>query len=180
MNKKEEKDVMKAFVKQKKKEIKIFEKKKEKEKNIQIEEVSEPQEVELQEMPSLTDDIETLNADNEKVDNPFIELRNLITKKGIDTRTILTEQQAIRLHRLRRISDIYHEEIGSIKTNDIERLENMRKCKSLVDSFGNDFMTLIINTDGTSRKQFIDALHKGAEKAEEAKAVKLESKMMKL
>lgn len=94
------------------------------------------------------------DARDDKVENPFVELRNLITGQGIDVKTVLTSDQILHMHKL--------DMMESLLSEDPEALETLRRFKKT-------YMTYIINKEGLSRKQFIEALHKGAEKAEQAK-----------
>lgn len=94
------------------------------------------------------------DSNGEKIENPFVELRNLITEDGIDVKTVLTSDQVLHMHKL----DMMEELLGE----DAQALQMLRRFKQT-------YMKFIINKDGLSRKQFIEALHKGAEKAEQAR-----------
>jgi hypothetical protein len=104
---------------------------------------------------------------NEKIDNPFIELRHLITNKDIDVKTILTDEQIVMAHKLNNLSHIL------IMSED----EDAEKGAERLNFFINNMFSLRINKDGTSRKQFIEALHKGSERAEQAKNERLQKIM---
>lgn len=121
-------------------------------------------------------------ADDNKVENPFVELRNLITSKNIEVKTILTPRQVTINHKLRTVSEQLRSSVAVLKRSGIskERIDNINLVSQMIHNFSYDWLTLIINKDGTSRKQFIEALHKGAEKAEEAKNAALQSRTLAL
>lgn len=118
------------------------------------------------------ENMDSTNESDEKVKNPFVELKNLITEKNIKVKTILTEKQIIRLHRIQTVISDLNVTLSDFPENiknATQRKKSMIAVKKLLEEYNNNFMTLVINKDGLSRKQFIEALHKGSEKAEEAK-----------
>lgn len=112
----------------------------------------------------LSEDSEIEESENKDNDNPFKELRNLIDDKKIDVKTILSENQIVINHKLSTICSVLdnHKDDGS------------KKASELIKAFSNRFMVLSINKEGLSRKQFIDALHKGDDKVQEVKNQKLQ------
>lgn len=93
-----------------------------------------------------------------KSDNPFLELRALITGKDIDTKTVLTNEQIVHMHKLDMLEEFFNDE---------------EEASLILERFKNSYMKYVINKDGISRKQFIEALQRGAEKAEQAQASKV-------
>ena len=93
-------------------------------------------------------------------DNPFKELENLITSKDIEVKTFLTDRQVVVMHKLGNLYDIYQEagETSSAK---------------MIKNYARTFMTLIINKNGLSRTQYIEAIGRGREKAEESRREKM-------
>lgn len=132
-------------------------------------------ELPIEDINSLTNlsDLEDMDEEsNKKVDNPFLELRQLVSDKKINVKTILTEPQIIRLHRINTVIndlDVSIESFDKSNRNSEERIKAMNNVKKLLTGYTNNFMTLVINKEGTSRKQFIEALSKGTEKAEESR-----------
>jgi len=113
-------------------------------------------------------------ADNE---SPFKELLNLISSDDIEVKTVLTENQVTRLQKMGMLYALLETAGDSLPKNSKDydkRVGNIEKVKDLVDNYSNCFMKLIINKDGLSRKQFIEALHKGSEKAEQSQQQKLQ------
>ena len=97
-------------------------------------------------------------------DNPFRELETLVTGQGIDLKTLLTERQVVVMHKLSTLQKLYEE-------------EGITEASTLIEHFATRFMTLIINKDGLSRSQYIEAIGKGRERAEESRREKLADKM---
>jgi len=122
-------------------------------------------------------DEEEEDTEREDSDNPFKELRNLITAKDIDVKTVLSEKQVTRLQKINMLHSLLQtaETNLPVKSKDyLARKESIIKVRKLVDNYQNSFMKLIINKDGLSRKQFIEALHKGSEKAEQSQQQKIQ------
>lgn len=119
-------------------------------------------------------DIDEEIPDDNKIDNPFIELRNLISSKEIDVKTVLNSTQIVRLQKLNILEDLIDEGQDNMSNdNNTKRRKNLEKIKGLLKNYQNNYMKLVINREGLSRKQFIEALHKGSDKAEESKNQKL-------
>lgn len=112
----------------------------------------------------LDDDFESYDRRAGQDDNPFKELENLITDKAIDVKTFLTDRQVVLMHKLETLKQIYEDAGDS-------------EGAAMIRHFSQRFMTLIINKDGLSRSQFIEAIGRGRERAEEAKREKLQQYM---
>lgn len=106
-------------------------------------------------LPGVLDDDDFSETDYQSVEtNPFKELENLISSKNIDVKTFLTERQVVHMHKLGTLYDLY-------------RAAGMTDAATLIKGFADRFMTLIINKGGLSRSQFIEAIGRGRERAEE-------------
>lgn len=113
----------------------------------------------------------------EDSDSAFKELRNLITSKDIDVKTVLSVNQITRLQKLSMLHKLLQSGRDNLPldTPDFEvRQKNIDKVATLVYHFQNTFMKLVINKEGLSRKQFIEALHKGEEKVQQSQQQKLQ------
>lgn len=118
----------------------------------------------------LNDDFDMGREKDSDDNNPFKELRHLITSKNIDVKTLLTEKQIIVNHKLNTLQNQL----------DMEDSSEAKKCAKMLDFFSNRYMTLVINKEGKSRQQFIEALHRGGDRAEEARRLKLEDGYLRL
>lgn len=98
-------------------------------------------------------------------DNPFKELENLITAKGIDVKTVLTDRQVMVMHKLSTLQRLYED-------------EGHREGAALIKHYADRFMVLIINKNGLSRSQFIEGIGRGRERAEEARRERLQDAFM--
>jgi len=107
---------------------------------------------------------------NNNEDKPFKELDTLINNKGIKTKTILNDSQIIHIHKLETLRQFLLQESEKLKNDDFKALE---EAAHLIENFNNDFMSLLINKEGISRKQFIEAMHNGREKIEQNRHQKL-------
>lgn len=103
-------------------------------------------------------------------DNPFKELKNLISKQEIDVKTVLNDHQVIALHKLNTLEQVFRND-DNLKSHE---------CAELLKYFTERYMTLVINKEGLSRRQFIDALHKGDEKVQESKQLKIRDGMISI
>ena len=97
-------------------------------------------------------------------DNPFKELQTLVTAKDIDVKTFLSERQVVVMHKLSTLSALFH-------------TAGNEEGAGMIDHYINRFMTLIINKNGLSRSQYIEAIGKGRERAEESRREHLADKM---
>lgn len=118
----------------------------------------------------INEDLDLGNEKDKEENNPFKELRHLITDQHIDVKSILTEKQVTVNHKLNTLQNLFEMEDSS----------EARKCADMLKHFSNRYMTLVINKDGLSRKQFIEALHRGGDKAEEARRFRLEDGFLKV
>ena len=118
----------------------------------------------------LSEDTDTVTDDKLNDDNPFKELKNLISKDDIDVKTILTDEQSIITHKLNTLEQMFR----------MEKSKSGNKCAEMLKFFSNRYMILAINKNGISRTQFIDALHKGEDKIQQAKQLKITNGVMQL
>lgn len=126
----------------------------------------EYQEVEEYEQPAGildNDDFEESMTDT-KEDNPFKELENLITSKDINVKTFLTDRQVVVMHKLETLYGMY-KNAGEMQS------------ANMIKNYGTTFMTLIINKGGLSRSQYIEAIGRGREKAEETRRERMQEAM---
>jgi hypothetical protein len=121
-------------------------------------------------MPILGEDTDIEDNDNMSNDNPFKELKNLISKQDIDVKSLLTDKQIVINHKLNMLQKLY----------EMDSSESSMECATMLKYFTNRYMTLVINKDGMSRKQFIEALHKGEDKANQARQLKLNNGVLQL
>lgn len=116
----------------------------------------------------LPEDTEIDNTINE--DNPFKELKNLISKQDIDVKTILTDEQTIITHKLNTLEQMFRMEHSKSSTD----------CAEMLKYFSDRYMTLAISKNGISRTQFIEALHKGDDKIQQSRQLKLSNVVLQL
>jgi hypothetical protein len=120
--------------------------------------------------PILGEDTEIEDNDNMNNDNPFKELKNLISRQDIDVKSLLTDKQIVINHKLNMLQKLY----------EMDGSKSSTECATMLKYFTNRYMTLVINKDGMSRKQFIEALHKGEDKAQQARQLKLQNGVLQL
>jgi hypothetical protein len=119
----------------------------------------------------INDDLDLGDEKSRDDNNPFKELRHLISDQQIDVKSILTDKQITVNHKLNTLQNLFEMESGS---------EEAQKCAQMLKHFSNRYMTLVINKDGLSRRQFIEALHRGGDRAEEARRFRLEDGFLKV
>lgn len=98
-----------------------------------------------------------LNAEGMDM-NPFKEIAKLINSDDIKSKSILTGKQIIILTKLETVRDMY------IQNDFIYQAKQ-------IDLLVKNFMVLVISKDGTSRKQFIEAMQRGSDRAENIAAM---------
>lgn len=96
---------------------------------------------------------------NQDDNNSFKEISKLLTEDGIRSKTILNDKQIRYLTRIESMYEIYME-------------NGMNYQAKQLKIIARNFMTMVVNKDGSSRKQFIEAMQRGADRAEALQAEK--------
>lgn len=117
-----------------------------------------------EEPPQNLDDlgIQTIKQEEESI---YKDLKTMVTKEDIDTKTILTPDQIERAHRL----DMFRETLEEDNEN-----EDVKESIRLIQYFNKRMFELKVNKNGLSREQFIKIVEGGERKIQEAQQNKIQ------
>jgi hypothetical protein len=122
-------------------------------------------------------DEQSTDFEEPPAENSLVELRNLINKKDIDVKTILSSDQILVIHKIDTIERVFREYGADLP--DEERREAL-KCASLCKLYTNRFFELSINNGGISRKQYLEGVHKSEERETNGNKVSLDSPVVRV
>lgn len=123
------------------------------------------------------DDDSTTDFEEPPVENSLVELRNLINKKDIDVKTILSSEQILVIHKIDTVERVFREYGNDLPEE--ERREAL-KCASLCKLYTNRFFELSINNGGISRKQYLEGVHKSEEREVSGNKLSLDSPVVRV